>query len=46
MVYQNDKNENTQNQFSVALKALQTGKLLRKSNITEYSTLRDPLILI
>ena len=27
MIYQNDKNENTQNQFSNALKELQIGKL-------------------
>jgi hypothetical protein len=33
MIYQNDKNENPQNQFSNALKQLQIGKLLRKSNI-------------
>lgn len=33
MIYQNDKNENTQNQFSNALKELQIGKLLRKANI-------------
>lgn len=35
MIYQNDKNENTQNQFSNALKELQIGKLLRKANITK-----------
>lgn len=35
MIYQNDKNENTQNQFSNALKELQIGKLLRRSNITK-----------
>ncbi len=35
MIYQNDKNENPQNQFSDALKQLQIGKLLRKSNITK-----------
>ena len=35
MIYQNDKNENTQNQFSNALKELQIGKLLRNSNITK-----------
>lgn len=35
MIYQNVKNENTQNQFSNALKELQIGKLLRKSNITK-----------
>lgn len=35
MIYQNEKNENTQNQFSNALKKLQIGKLLRKSNITK-----------
>ena len=33
MIYQNDKNENTQNQFSNALKELKIGKLLRNSNI-------------
>lgn len=33
MIYQNAKNENTQNQFSNAIKELQIGKLLRKSNI-------------
>ena len=36
MIYQNDKNENTQNQFSNALKELQIGKLLRNSNITKF----------
>lgn len=35
MIYQNDKKENTQNQFSNALKELQIGKLLRKANITK-----------
>ena len=35
MIYQNDKNENTQNQFSNALKELQIGKLLRNANITK-----------
>lgn len=35
MIYQNDKNENTQNKFSNAIKKLQIGKLLRKSNITK-----------
>lgn len=35
MIYQNAKNENTQNQFSNALKELQIGKLLRNSNITK-----------
>ena len=35
MIYQNDKNENTKNQFSNALKELQIGKLLRNSNITK-----------
>ena len=35
MIYQNVKNENTQNQFSNALKELRIGKLLRKSNITK-----------
>ena len=33
MIYQNDKKENTQNQFSNSLKELQIGKLLRKANI-------------
>ena len=33
MIYQNTQNENTQNQFSYAIKELQIGKLLRKSNI-------------
>ena len=35
MIYQNDKKENPQNQFSYALKELQIGKLMRKSNITK-----------
>ncbi|MGC6173925.1 IS4 family transposase [Lacrimispora sp. 38-1] len=35
MIYQNDKKENPQNQFSDALKQLELGKLLRKSNITK-----------
>jgi len=35
MIYQNDKKENPQNQFSKALKDLQIGKLMRKSNITK-----------
>lgn len=35
MIYQNDKKENTQNQFSIALKELQIGKLLPKANITK-----------
>ena len=33
MINQNTKTENTQNQFSNALKELQIGKLMRKSNI-------------
>ena len=33
MIYQNAQNENTQNQFSNAIKELQIGKLLRKANI-------------
>ncbi len=33
MIYQNDQIENTQNQFSNAIKELKIGKLLRKSNI-------------
>lgn len=39
MIYQNDKNENTQNQFSNALKELKIGKLLRNSNITKLNNL-------
>lgn len=35
MIYQNNKFENTQNQFSNAIKELQIGKLLRKTNITK-----------
>ena len=35
MIYQNDKKENPHNQFSDALKELQIGKLMRKSNITK-----------
>lgn len=35
MIYQNDKKRNSQNQFSTALKELQIGKLMRKSNITK-----------
>lgn len=35
MIYQNTQIENTQNQFSDAIKELQIGKLLRKSNITK-----------
>ena len=35
MIYQNTQNENTQNQFSRAIKELQLGKLLRQSNITK-----------
>ncbi len=35
MIYQNAETENTQNQFSNAIKELQFGKLLRKSNITK-----------
>ena len=37
MISQNNKNENPQNQFSIALKELGIGKLLRKSNITKSS---------
>lgn len=33
MIYQNNEIENTQNQFSSAIKELQIGKLLRKANI-------------
>ena len=33
MIYQNNEIENTQNQFSNAIKELQIGKLLRKANI-------------
>lgn len=35
MINQMKQNENTQNQFSNAIKELQLGKLLRKSNITK-----------
>ena len=35
MIYQNNKNDHTENQFFHALKELQIGKLLRKSNITK-----------
>ena len=35
MIYQNNKIDHTSNKFSVALKELQIGKLLRKSNITK-----------
>lgn len=35
MINQMTQNENTQNQFSCAIKELQFGKLLRKSNITK-----------
>lgn len=35
MIYQNAEIENTQNQFSNAIKQLQIGKLLRKANITK-----------
>ena len=35
MIYQNDKKENPHNQFSDALKELQIGELMRKSNITK-----------
>lgn len=35
MIYQNAETENTQNQFSNAIKELQCGKLLRKANITK-----------
>ena len=35
MIYQNDQKENPQYQFSYALKELQIGKLMRKSNITK-----------
>ena len=35
MIYQNAETENTQNQFSNAIKELQIGKLLRKANITK-----------
>ena len=35
MIYQNTEIENTQNQFSNAIKELQIGKLLRKANITK-----------
>jgi hypothetical protein len=32
MIYQNNETENTQNQFSNAIRELQLGKLLRKAN--------------
>ena len=35
MIYQMNQNEHTQNQFSDAMKKLQIGKLLRKSNISK-----------
>lgn len=35
MIYQNPSFENTQNQFSSAIKELQIGKLLRNANITK-----------
>lgn len=35
MIYQNTEIENTQNQFSNALKELRMGELLRKANITK-----------
>ncbi|MBQ9927060.1 MAG: transposase [Lachnospiraceae bacterium] len=35
MIYQNAQTENTQNQFSDAIRELQIGKLLRKANITK-----------
>lgn len=35
MIYQNTQTENTQNQFSNAIRQLQLGKLLRKANITK-----------
>lgn len=35
MINQMNQNENTQNQFSNAIKELQIGKLMRKSNITK-----------
>lgn len=35
MIYQNTPFENTQNQFSSAIRELQLGKLLRKANITK-----------
>ena len=35
MIYQMKQNEHTQNQFSDAVKELQIGNLLRKSNISK-----------
>lgn len=35
MIYQNTQTENTQNQFSSAIRELQLGKMLRKANITK-----------
>lgn len=40
MIYQNTETENTQNQFSNAIKELQCGKLLRKANITKNCGIR------
>ncbi len=35
MIYQNTETENTQNEFSNAIRELQLGRLLRKANITK-----------
>ena len=37
MINQMNQNENTQNEFSYAIKELKSGKLLRQSNITKNS---------
>ena len=52
MIYQNESIENTQNQFSNAIRQLQLGKLLRSSNITKncgvpaYEVFRFLLLLV
>ena len=35
MIYQNTETENTQNEFSSAIRELRLGRLLRKANITK-----------
>lgn len=52
MIYQMDQNEHTQNQFSNAMKELQLGKFLRKSNISKscgipaYEVIQFLLLLV
>ena len=52
MIYQNTQTENTQNQYSNAVRELQLGKLLRKANITKncgiaaYEVFRFLLLLV